>query len=298
MPNLMKGETWAKGNTLVRGKPRFQYPVGVEVKLDEIRCHVIREAGMIRYESYAGKPLHNLEFLNSRMARLMFRNDLYELDCGILVNKNFNDSYRWVRSSSKVPSGLDQSMVQVLLFDVPDCKRPYATRRLMCDEVAFDAILHCGLPMIRPEYRECANEAEVLAFFADAVVYAEGLMVKTLDHLYERKRTFGWLKLKPEETHDGVITEILEAHSVTESIDEAGQVVPVGTPLGRAGSVRVRLEDGSFADPSGIRHDLGRDMFMNPDQYLGRWVEFKCMERDRQGGYRHPVFKRLREDKA
>ena len=60
----------------------------------------------------------------------------------------------------------------------------------------------------------------------------------------------------------------------------------------------VKVEDGSEASPHGIAHDLGRDMHENPEKYIGQWAEFKYMERDRQGGYRHPVFYRLREAKA
>jgi hypothetical protein len=38
-------------------------------------------------------------------------------------------------------------------------------------------------------------------------------------------------------------------------------------------------------------------MYANPEQYIGQWCEFKFMERDRAGGYRHPSLVRLREAK-
>jgi len=105
--------------------------------------------------------------------------------------------------------------------------------------------------------------------------------------LYERgKRTYGWLKLKPEDDADGIITGINQAFSET------------GEALGRAGSVDVLCADKSKASPSGIPHPLGRDMWENPQKYLGQWCEFRFMERDRQGGYRHPNFHRIREAKA
>lgn len=111
-------------------------------------------------------------------------------------------------------------------------------------------------------------------------------MVKTTDHLYERRRTYGWMKLKPQETFDGRITGVNRAHSIA------------GEPLNRIGSVTVVLEDGSTADPAGFPHGLGADIWANPEAYIGKWIEFQAMEVDRAGGYRHPFFKRFREDKA
>jgi ATP-dependent DNA ligase len=115
----------------------------------------------------------------------------------------------------------------------------------------------------------------------------EGLMVKSMQGMYEAgKRTYGWLKVKPDNDADGVIVALHEAHAQD------------GTALGRVGSATIDVDDGSTATPHGISHDLGRDMFENPAKYIGQWVEFKFMERDRRGGYRHPTFRRLREAKA
>lgn len=110
-------------------------------------------------------------------------------------------------------------------------------------------------------------------------------MAKTLDHLYERKRSFNWMKVKPSDDIDGKIERLNEARS------EAGE------PLGRVGSVDVMMPDGSVASPAGFPHELGRLMWENPEQYIGQWLTFNYMERDRQGGYRHPTFERFREDK-
>ena len=120
-------------------------------------------------------------------------------------------------------------------------------------------------------------------------------MVKVLDGLYERKRSWNWYKLKPEDTHDG---KIIGLHEAVCGKDQPELGLSKGDMLGRIGSVTVRLEDGTTATPHGIPFALGEEMLNNPTYYLDRWVEFTCMERDRQGGYRHPIFKRIREDKA
>lgn len=289
MAQLMKGQTWKAAQKLVRGKPRFTYPVFGEIKLDEIRCRVVYSTllQIVTFESYAGKPLHNLGHFAPAFEAWFLRSGYTDLDCGILVNGNFNDSYRWVRSSKGVPPGLEAAKVEILLFDLPDDGAPFSRRRAQIDRVAEGLRIFHGLPMIRPEGRLLLDEADVMAFYRYARQKGqEGLMVKTLEHTYSRTRTWDWLKLKPEETHDGIITEVVQARSIH------------GELLDRAGSVRVTLEDGSKATPSGIGHELGRDMLASPERYIGQWVEFTRMEEDRQGGSRHPIFKRMREAKA
>lgn len=302
-PYLMKGETWAKGNTLSRGKLRFEYPVWVEPKIDDIRCRVSAfrvDDGTclaVAFQSYAGKPLLNMEHLAKQLiAYFNYAAGVNELDMGIEVNGNFNDSYRWVRSK-KVPDGLSQDMVRLHLFDVPECDLPWLMRRHHVNAVRSVLAHHFGLPVVTDVLGAQAYDArQVMELFHKFRERGyEGAMVKTNDHKYQiGKRIMGWMKLKPEETYDGRITDFTEAIA---GVDDPEQGVKAGDPLGRIGSITVTLEDGSTAAPHGIPHDLGRDMFNNPGKYLDQWIEFACMERDRQGGYRHPVFRRFREDK-
>lgn len=298
MAQLMKGETWHDACKLVRGEPRFQYPVMVEAKADEIRCRVYKSGGEVLFESYAEKPLHNLAFLASVFSLVFKQMQITELDVGILVNGNFNDSYRWVRSAKGIPKAkknmlglgfdapaLDQGMVQVIVFDVPESTDQYIDRMIVAD-FAASGLRQYGVNATRPARILCHHEGDVW----DAYNWyrsggLEGAMAKTLDHVYARRRTFDWMKIKPKETFDGKITGFNEA------------VSEVGTPLGRVGSINVECADGSTASPAGIAHDLGRTLWEDQAKYLGQWIEFSCMERDRQGGYRHPIYDRFREDK-
>lgn len=289
MAQLMKGQTWKAAQKLVRGKPRFEYPVYAEIKLDEIRCRVVysKLLKIVTFESYAGKRLHNLGHFAPMFEAWFDKCGYTDLDCGILVNGNFNDSYRWVRSSSGIPKGLEEATVEILLFDLPEDGLPFDVRLHQIDRVAAGLRTFHGLPMIRPDRKLLGSYEAVMRYYEEARLRGyEGLMVKTLEHTYSRTRTWDWMKLKPEETHDGVITEVVQARSIH------------GELLDRAGSVRVTLEDGSKATPSGIGHELGRDMLASPERYIGQWVEFTRMEEDRQGGSRHPIFKRMREAKA
>ncbi len=303
---LMKGKVWGDH------KHKLSYPLVLEVKYDEIRLHVrlFPEQGApglanhiaehVEFLSYSGKPLCNLWHWADRFKALMVEQGLTDLDLGVLVNGNFDDSYRWTRSSTGIPKekldkktgkiapALDVSMVQFYLFDLPGYGTvPFFKRRNMIDRVATLMDVNYRIPTRRPMAWEALSEAEVdYIFFRVRTMGYEGLMAKAWTHLYEPgKRIDGWLKMKPENEADARITGVNRAFSIH------------GEPLDRAGSVDVVMEDGSTASPSGIPHELGALMWANPDQYIGQWCTVEYMERDRKGGYRHPSFTRLREAK-
>lgn len=292
---LMKGKVWGDYAHKVR------FPVFVEPKIDEIRVHVKIENEGSMFLSYAGKPLANMQFFAYAFTRLAYETGQKEFDCGILVNGNFNDSYRWVRSTRGVPDDLVDAEVEFSLYDLPGLPYTYKLRRPIIQRFAYqlDGYLRKDYPTAMasaPNAVLCAGAREVEEQF---LYYRsrglEGAMVKNPEHVYQRgKRTADWLKLKPENDADGVVIEIIEAVC---GKDQPELGLREGDKLGRAGSVRLRMEDGSEACAHGIPHDLGRDMWVRPEKYISQWAEMKYMERDRQGGYRHPTFHRLREGK-
>jgi hypothetical protein len=290
MPELMKGHKWSEHSH------KMTYPCLVQVKTDEIRCHVKVQKGVVTYLSYAGKPLHNMHFFDPLFLRLSRDVGPSEFDTGFEVNGNFNDSYRWVRSSRGLPEDLNIDSVLFILFDLPECPMEYCSgdfdRRTQIAHAArygssYTAFVRYFTKFQAPEEYIAFSPEEVHKLYSQMIEQGhEGAMVKSHSHTYQRgKRSYGWLKIKPEEDADGVV------ESVHEAVSESGE------PLGRAGSISIRMEDGSIATPHGIAHELGRDMFANPEKYVGQWAEFKYMERDRQGGYRHPRFHRMREAK-
>lgn len=298
MPELMKGNVWKDRRDAKdrKGNPVVTYPVYVEDKHDEIRCHVkVDITGVVFYESYAGKPLANMERFNEVFRTLARGTGNWEFDLGFEVNGNFNDSYRWVRSTKGIPEDLKDAKCRFLVFGLPALAGDMSQQlreRVVVAKYAADWV---SVPFDVPSYVVAHTPEEVEVAFDDARSRGlEGVMVKQARAKYERKRTDGWLKMKPEDDADGVIVELLEAHA---SVDDPENGVKAGDPLGRIGSVRVRMDDGSEACPHGIPHYLGHDMYLHPEKYLKQWCEFNFMERDRQGGYRHPTFHRLREAK-
>jgi len=275
-----------KGHTFAKGKHKLKYPAVAEIKLDEIRLDVRVIAGQVRFLSYAEKPLHNLDGWAPVFEQFMGANGYSRLDCGVLINGSFDDTYSYVRSSKGLPDDLKRSTIEFLLFDMPEWKEAFRARCWQLDEVASDARAR-GIPMLRPQRVHVYDEAGVEAAFLHAREQGyEGIMVKDWEHVYELgKRTYGWLKYKPENDADGVVVKVNQA------------IAEDGTPHNRAGSLDVVMEDGSTCSVPGFDHDFARAIWAIPSLIVGKWIEFTYMERDRQGGYRHPRFHRIREDK-
>lgn len=290
MPELMKGATWkARRN-------KVQFPLIAEIKEDEIRCHVrlFPDKGAVLFMSYAGKALLNLDRFAQVFLAAGYLAGRTEFDTGVIVNKSFNDTYRYVRSKT-VPDDLVNAEVSFILFDLPESSGTYIERREEMKKLLTTPGIH--LPYLRAPWATHVVDEEHVKYLFERVREQgfEGLMLKEPGHLYERKRSNSWMKYKPSEDADGVIVALHEAVSDTDDVEKG---LYKGKPLGRIGSVTLRMEDGSEATPHGIAHDLGRAMYLDPQKYLHQWAEMTYMERDRQGGYRHPVFNRLREAKA
>lgn len=295
-----------KGHALKKSLKHLNWPMIIEPKEDEVRCRVLVEKGhafnlyddfTVRYMSYAEKPLHNLERFDAKWIELARRTGVYEFDTGFHV-QDFDTTYRWVRSSKGLKPDLlsiGPSVPKFILFDLPTCDLPFQ-QRLHRRSTIWGVAQQIGLNVTVPQYAVVPNLEVALTFYRTwRAGGLEGAMLKDMFHLYQRKRTYDWVKLKPCEDADGVIFDLVEAVSDT---DDPEKGLFKGKRLGRIGSVGIRMEDGSEAYAHGIKHDLGREMFLKPERFLGEWAELEFMERDRQGGYRHPVFKRLREAKA
>lgn len=302
MGQLMKGHVWSKQ------KHKMTYPCWVEPKIDDIRCHIIVTPNgvnlndwAVEFKAYSGKPLANMQQFATAWRAISANTGVTEFDCGFEVNQNFNDSYRWVRSTKALPEDLKNADCVFHLFDVPRVytlsgndapfsKRCETRHNIMC----LAGLNFEGVIVLVPAGFPAHNEAQVEAIyqrFRNAGF--EGAMVKSYEHLYEYgKRSYGWLKMKPSEDADGVIVGFEEAIC---GVDQPELGLRKGHTLQRIGAVLLHCEDGSQVAPHGIPHELGRDMYEHPEKYMGQTVEFKFMERDRQGGYRHPTFHRIRE---
>lgn len=116
----------------------------------------------------------------------------------------------------------------------------------------------------------------------------EGMMVKDRTASYASgKRGHGWIKVKPQDTLDAVVMGFRPGQNgftgmigavIFGQHDESGSLVEVGRCSGMTMAVRRQMTD-------------------HPDAWVGRVIEVKHLGQMPTGGYRHPQFYRVRDDK-
>lgn len=142
----------------------------------------------------------------------------------------------------------------------------------------------------------------------------EGLIVKPLDGIYQNKRTYGYLKMKAEETEDATIIGVFEGDAGTKYEGMAGGVivrresnnveVRVGggwSDLQRAEiwadytqrpvTYRALIED----EKTGLRDFRDVTITPKPGNVIDRVIEMLYHEETPDGSLRHPRFMRFRD---
>ena len=300
--------------------------VVVQTKRDEIRCQVqVSALGReVTFTSASGKPLYNLGQWASLFYAIFEATGHSRFDCGVSINDSFDLTRRTVMAKTKPYDTLGRTVETMYdgtepdpdnpgkrrkhvhfegtleahfwLYDLPEFNWSYEARRLEMATVVMaaghgvstpetdvvDIRRHEGSPM----QLTVDNGVDIVEYIYDRMVDAghEGAMIKRWDYEWQPKRCpDSWMKLKPEEEADGEII---------------GYVDGEGKYAGSIGSVTLRFRDGSSTTVSGMSDDVRDDINRNRQEYLGRIVEIKYMQRDSQGGYRHPRWFRWHPDKT
>lgn len=192
--------------------------------------------------------------------------------------------------------------------------KPYAERRKLVDE--FASFSANGAITKTPRYLAHSVEEVFELYERFRARKLEGAMVKLLDGLYDKKKSYGWLKIKAEDTEDLPIVGVYNGELGSKYGSILGGVI-----VRRANGVDVRV-GGGFSDEEretlwkDWEHDaklLGRtDAFVgfkpgwaseefpaDEDGFklLGRLSEVEFHEETPDGSLRHPRHKRFRDDK-
>ncbi len=142
----------------------------------------------------------------------------------------------------------------------------------------------------------------------------EGVVLKSLDHIYGDEKL--WVKVKKSSTADVVIMGFKDAKEMS---TKKGDDQPTMTKYAAAGLIGA-IVCGQFStqpgDPesiarvkavhtlhevatvSGMDDDLRRELTSNGKNYIGDVIEIMHNGREPTGRFRHPRFKRFRQDKT
>lgn len=112
----------------------------------------------------------------------------------------------------------------------------------------------------------------------------EGSVVKRLDSRYRvGKRSGDWLKVKPQQTDEAIVTGLIEGKN------------------GRAGEVGAfaieMLATGAESSVATLDDEQRAAVKLDPDAFVGHVIEIRHHGINKNGKPRHPVFARMRPDR-
>ena len=246
-----------------------------EPKVDGLR--VIITADMdnrrVTFATRNGNPMPSLDHLADEVLGLLGdRAGVWTLDGEAVSGKSFFTSVGDLRSEAPAADA------RVWLFDIPSCEGDYGTRRA-CLEALFDQ--SCTQSLLLVPSVSCTPEEAFLRFTAEGF---EGAMVKDTAAPYRHGiRSRAWLKVKDCDTTDGEIVDIVEGS---------------GKCAGMAGHIVVRCGRREVSVGTGMDEATRRELLADRSQLIGRVAEVDFQMKTPKGSLRHPVFVRVRGDKA
>jgi ATP-dependent DNA ligase len=137
----------------------------------------------------------------------------------------------------------------------------------------------------------------------------EGIILKHIGHTYGDKQ--GWVKVKAEWTADVVIMGFKDAKEMSTKKGDDKATITKYAKAGLVGAIQcgqyVPYPDAKGSDVptltevatvSGMDDGLRMVMTAKPKEYIGRVIEIAHNGREPTGRFRHPRFKRFRDDKS
>lgn len=266
----------------------------MELKLDGFRLLAwVTESGTRTFTRTGNEQTGKLPQIERELAKLPVGTWIDGEIVAIRMREDGSVEHHWggvqtvmgsnVDRAAQLSGALSYSVFDVLAIDGKDARSlPFRNRRALLESIftKFDFEAVVLTPQMAPS--DAALAAIIDLGF-------EGAIVKRLDAPYASgKRGRGWWKIKAIETVDAVIM---------------GYQPGEGKYDGQLGALLLGQYDADgalvqIAKCSGMTDAERLTMSQDPGTYIGTVVEFRHMGQMPSGGYRHPVFARLRDDKA
>lgn len=269
------------------------FPVAVEPKIDGYRLTFIAKDGVGSFYTRAGKPLPAVDYMIAPVMELVNSMNLGDvmIDGEIKTNDNFEEMSGALRRTKE-----DAQDAVFYMFDAMSLydfeldgtnDTPYGDRRKDVVRMAEDAEhIDLGDKLKAPEMVLAYSHDEILSLYETYREQGyEGAMVKPLNHGYDKKKTRGWLKVKPKDTEDLPIVGYFPGEPNTKYEHTLGGII-----VDRKG-VEVRVY-------SGINDVLREEIWNNKDKYLNVLAEIEFQEETAAGSLRHARVIQLRLDKT
>lgn len=248
----------------------FSEPMYVSVKLDGLRGYVKPYGSVYTRNGHKIQGVDHIMEALKPYSHMAFDGEL------MVPGLEFNAASGQIRSH-------DESKDAVYhIFDLPETGLPFSQRYIELKKV----ITEINSPFIKlVKHVRIDDRAKVDELFAKALGAGyEGLVLKTMHHKYQMKRSSDWLKLKPVKDEDVRIVGFYEGE---------------GKYVSMLGGVLVDRPNGVTAKVGGGFSDAQRaKIWNNQEVYSGQMIEVHYFEDTPSGDYRHARFKKFRGDKG
>lgn len=264
--------------------------IGIEPKLDGIRCLAIKRGDDIKLHTRSGKLIKNFDgTVGKELSH--FPDGAYD---GEIMGKDFTELMRQVNRKNDIDvSDTYFAMFDYLLLNEWDSRN--------CTHVAFERyqslcfFFDCLKPKpnssgVSLNYlrvvprREAPIDYGIVCLYHDEYVSQgfEGAMIKDLNGMYCFGRDYSVMKFKAFFDADVRIIGFNEG---------------TGKHVGKLGSFQVDYKGVKVQVGSGLNDELREAIWANKNNYIGRTIEVRYQEETPDGSLRFPTFVCFRNDK-
>lgn len=297
------------------------WPMAVEPKLDGVRTLALIKHDEVRFMSRTGKEFTSFDHIAEPLliaAREAFSQEGTILRGivvdGEMVSGSFNQTVSRARRKNTKAEDAVFNMFDILTFEQffenQKSQIDYSVRHNNVRKLHQCASDDAPIKAIN---RYMVNSHEEIMTINESIRAkgGEGVIVKPMDHHYECKRSYSWMKIKAEETADLRVIGFFEGTGKYENnlggllVNYNGKEVRVGGGFSdeQRREIWELLQEDRQSDYSLYSGELGEENSVfryfhgEPLNVLGRLIEVEYHEETPDGSLRHPRFVRWRDDK-
>lgn len=264
-------------------------------KIDGQRCYAIKDNGKVIFYARSGKPITGLIELEKEFYK--HRGDVV-LDGELLYNgpETLSTNERYSKTMSILSSTGNKTQVSFKVFDIVSLESfkkgvaynyKYADRRVILEAKLDTFKMDKNLIQLLPVLYTGEDIAQIAHYLAEITGNGgEGVMVNLLDAPYEFKRTYGLMKVKPDNDCDLTICGYKEGD---------------GKYTGKLGALICEYKNNMVDVGSGLSDKQRETFWRNRKKLIGKIAKVKYFEETKTDGkysLRFPRFVEIRKDKV
>lgn len=287
------------------------WPQYVEPKLDGVRviAYVNPTKRTANFYSRTGKEFTAFNHLGEHLIQIAEKIDIGPIIFdGEIVSGNFNKTVSEVRKKDMTAEDAEYHIFDAMSledFESGKASIAFEERRGFLVNNFVRRVMDYPAIKLVPCYKVNSVDEIQLIYQSIRDKGGEGIIVKSPSEHYVCKRSYGWMKIKGQESIDVKIVDVEPGTGKYEGklgalvVDVNGVMVNVGSGLSdeqRDSFWKAAMEDQSFV-PDDLSSGGARLFWKEngPGELMGREIEVEFHEFTPDGSLRHPRFLRFRD---